>query len=290
MKIKNFPFYIYLFPILSVLTLYSNNSTIVSSKSYLITQLMALVLFQLIYTFINFIKKDSRVSGFITFFISIIFFSYGHIYQIIIDEIIAPRQMTAKFKRSSLIVTSQLNLHIGLTIFSILLIIGLYFFFKKREKIFLNFHQIANKTTSVLLFVSLINAIVTISSSNIKDTETEDKISQSINSEMPDIYYFILDSHGRHDILSKYYKHDNSSFLNGLKDRGFYVSDKSHSNYYWTFLSLSSSLNYDYHQENIKHLDEKSKDLSYLYNIIRNNKISKFLREKSYKILHFKST
>lgn len=62
----------------------------------------------------------------------------------------------------------------------------------------------------------------------------------------PDIYYIILDGYGRSDVLKNEYSYDNSEFLNGLRDLGFYVAACSQSNYAQTQLSLSSSLNFNY--------------------------------------------
>jgi len=63
---------------------------------------------------------------------------------------------------------------------------------------------------------------------------------------LPNIYYIILDAYGRADILSEVYGYDNREFINYLKQKGFYVADKSKSNYNSTFLSLASSLNLSY--------------------------------------------
>ncbi len=64
----------------------------------------------------------------------------------------------------------------------------------------------------------------------------------------PDIYYIILDGYGRSDVLQRYYDFDNAEFLEGLRHRGFYVADKSSTNYPYTAHSLSSSLNMRYHE------------------------------------------
>ncbi|HET6824190.1 MAG TPA: hypothetical protein VFH34_16175, partial [Anaerolineales bacterium] len=40
----------------------------------------------------------------------------------------------------------------------------------------------------------------------------------------PDVYYIVLDGYGRQDILQTLYEFDNSSFLNDLSARGFYVA------------------------------------------------------------------
>ncbi len=64
----------------------------------------------------------------------------------------------------------------------------------------------------------------------------------------PDVYYFILDSYGRDDLLKMAYGYDNSTFLDGLRERGFYVAECSQSNYVRTEISLGSSLNMSYLQ------------------------------------------
>lgn len=62
----------------------------------------------------------------------------------------------------------------------------------------------------------------------------------------PDIYFIILDAFPRSDLLLSRYGYDNSEFREELRDIGFQVVDCSFSNYGWTTLSLSSTLNMDY--------------------------------------------
>ena len=66
------------------------------------------------------------------------------------------------------------------------------------------------------------------------------------NAPRPDIYFIILDAHGRRDILKDEYGYDASPFLGHLKETGFYIADQSTSNYMWTELSLPSALNMRY--------------------------------------------
>jgi hypothetical protein len=65
----------------------------------------------------------------------------------------------------------------------------------------------------------------------------------------PDVYYFILDSYGRADLLREAYDYDNSEFIDGLRERGFYVAECSMSNYVRTEISLASTLNMSYLQD-----------------------------------------
>jgi hypothetical protein len=62
----------------------------------------------------------------------------------------------------------------------------------------------------------------------------------------PDIYFIVLDGYGRQDILERSFGVDNSAFVEFLRSRGFFVADRSHSNYMWTHLSLTGTLNMDY--------------------------------------------
>jgi hypothetical protein len=63
------------------------------------------------------------------------------------------------------------------------------------------------------------------------------------NRDLPDVYYIVLDGYGRADVLSSIFNYDNSEFIEFLKEKGFYVGERSHSNYIETYLSLTSSLN-----------------------------------------------
>lgn len=104
----------------------------------------------------------------------------------------------------------------------------------------------------------------------------------------PDIYYIILDAYGRQDILQEFYEFDNSSFLNDLSARGFYVAEESSSNYIQTMLSLSSSLNMDYLQT-LKSDGVKIENREDLANLIDNNKVRSLLAQNGYQLISFRN-
>ena len=64
--------------------------------------------------------------------------------------------------------------------------------------------------------------------------------------EQPDIYVIILDAYSRNDILQEVYGFDNSEFLDGLRQRGFYLPDCAFSNYDSTYDAMSSLWNMNY--------------------------------------------
>ena len=76
--------------------------------------------------------------------------------------------------------------------------------------------------------------------------EEKSPVARNVQGPKPDIFYIILDGYGRSDALKYFMGLDNSSFVQGLKARGFYVAEKGHSNYSQTEQSLSSSLNMDF--------------------------------------------
>jgi hypothetical protein len=100
---------------------------------------------------------------------------------------------------------------------------------------------------------------------------------------MPDIYYIVFDGYERADMLREYYSYDNSTFIDGLKERGFYVVDGSRSNYLTTNYSLNTSLNLIYYHEFPTPNLLRSK-----YNL-QTNYVTEFLRELGYEIVVFDS-
>jgi hypothetical protein len=103
----------------------------------------------------------------------------------------------------------------------------------------------------------------------------------------PDIYYIILDGYGRQDILQELYELDNSSFLNELSSRGFYVAEESSSNYIQTMLSLSSSLNMAYLQTLNADGRVSLENRGDLIDLVENNRVRGLLAEKGYQLVSF---
>lgn len=101
----------------------------------------------------------------------------------------------------------------------------------------------------------------------------------------PDIYYIILDGYSRNDVLRDVYSFDNSGFASELSQRGFFVAEKSYSNYPMTFLSLASSLNMTY--VNDYAVDARSR--SPIYNLLRDHKVGRRLQASGYRYVHFNS-
>ena len=105
----------------------------------------------------------------------------------------------------------------------------------------------------------------------------------------PDIYYIILDTYTRDDTLKLYLSYDNSSFIQELESRGFYVADCSLSNYSFTDLSLTTSLNFNYPEILSSRLVEANKDISDAYPYLSNNAVVQELRKSGYQFIALES-
>ena len=103
---------------------------------------------------------------------------------------------------------------------------------------------------------------------------------------LPDIYYIIVDAYARQDILEQVYGFNNQPFLDSLRDRGFYVGDQSRSNYNMTEFSMASSLN-------MRHLDglglTEFKTRLPMRELIRQNLVTSSLKESGYTTIAFET-
>lgn len=63
----------------------------------------------------------------------------------------------------------------------------------------------------------------------------------------PNVYWFILDSYSRNDLLKEGFDFDNSNFTKYLESKGFVIGKFSYSNYNNTIRSISTTLNMDYY-------------------------------------------
>ena len=105
----------------------------------------------------------------------------------------------------------------------------------------------------------------------------------------PDIYYIVLDSYDRSDVLKSRYQTDNSAFLGELSRLGFFIADQARSNYASTYPSLASSLNFTYLDSLAEAVGPESDNAGPLIREIQNSRLVDFLRRRGYTIASFAS-
>lgn len=96
----------------------------------------------------------------------------------------------------------------------------------------------------------------------------------------PDVYFIIADGYSSDKFLRKRWAYDNSAFTGALKKLGFYVAGDSLSNHGLTLLSMSSTLNMQYIEDNPF---TELNDLIYLRTLIANSLVAKTFKAHGYR-------
>lgn len=274
------PFLISLYPLLF---LYANNIGEFPENVLFLPLLMSLGLAIIVLGVCRVIFKKIEIAAPIASALLFICLSYSRFYE-----------------QAQNFIPSFDNLHISsklIYLFIILLLLSVFTFFVLRYRKHL---LLINKTLSVGAFILVFIALLQITVFELQEGRlwrgdiylTRKNIPKSIQipKNSPDIYYFIFDKYAGQRALSEQYKFDNSSFLNFLKEKGFYVPDNSTTNYPKTFLSLSSSLNLEYvNFLTAQTKSGKSSDESITTPLIQDNKVVQFLRQRGYSYIHMGS-
>jgi hypothetical protein len=81
------------------------------------------------------------------------------------------------------------------------------------------------------------------------DTEIGARVSDRTNKPFltsPHVFHLVLDAYARGDSLKTLTGWNNSAFLDALEKRGFFIAERSHSNYPQSYVSISSTLKMKY--------------------------------------------
>lgn len=241
MKLKNsrrsfwsWPWHVALIALVFPLLLYANNLgevTLASLWRPLAFSLLAgLILFGLCY----WIFKNIQEAGLITGILEILFFSYGHIYNLL---------------KSLRLFGHLIGRHRYLFPIFIALVGWVIWRVIKRKSSLSEPTLLLNIVTLGLFVVQLVR----ISSFEIKSYQeqrvsgvTGGTVITNTTFEKRDIYIILLDGYMRSDWLADSIGFDNSGFLAELEDLGFSIVPCSMSNYPYTRLSMTSELNMNY--------------------------------------------
>lgn len=270
----------FLFAAFPILFLYSQNLGKMQT-SVIFLPLAITIGFTALVLLLGLALKDVTKAGLIATIFLILFFSYGHFYGLVKGKTIG-----------GFVIGRQLYMVPAWAIFFFLLA---YLIFNTRRDL-LNLTKILNVIAASLVLISLFNIVsfavnnrTTISKSKSGKKNSGKAITYNKKTRPPDIYYIILDAYINNSTLRELYKFDNSKFTNGLKSKDFFIAEDSRSNYTQTWLSLSSSLNMEY----INHLNKKYKHDNrtwiLLSDMIKNNKVMNFLKQRGYKTINLGS-
>lgn len=104
---------------------------------------------------------------------------------------------------------------------------------------------------------------------------------------MPDVYYIVLDEYAGNRSLLNNLGYDNSEFTRSLRERGFYVADGAHANYFATRFSLGASLNMHYLDSLYGH---RAEDMGPAGALVQDNIVLQTFKQLGYTIIHIASS
>ena len=120
---------------------------------------------------------------------------------------------------------------------------------------------------------------------------TNENIEQKEKGEYyPDIYFIVLDAYARSDVLNEMYHFDNTDFITYLRNKGFYIAERSAANYCQTGLSIASCFNLCYLDKMVeKYVGQYNLSRGPLKKIITKSIVVGYLKKHGYSIISFET-
>jgi len=253
----------FLFAILSAIFLWGQNFGEVPLREILPTFIVLIVFGGLVLFFSWIFFRDFEKSAIISSIFLVITLSFDYIYNIF-------------FYNSFIQMRWRWTFFILFIIFIILI-----FLIKKTKKDLVNINKamaIAIGTFILISFFQIVAGYYT-ADMNVQNENTKIVINDKTN-QFRDIYYIILDGYPSFDVVKNVMGFEGiDQTASSLKEKGFFIADKSKSNYTRTLFSLSSSLNINYLQNpsaNKRH-----------FMLAEDHRVKDFLKSYGYKYFHF---
>ena len=264
------------FAIFPVLFLYSHNVREVLLRWIVVPAAIVLVSTFLLWVVLSFLCRNKDKGGLLVSIFLVYFFSYGHFVGTI-------RDMAGGWREAHLWL---------LPVWTVAFLVLGYLVLRTRIRL-VNVTKVLNVIAVCLVGFSVVNvARFEIRAAGLREgasIERPEEFSSvsKVDSTCPNIYYIILDAYVGNDVLKESFDYNNSWFIGQLDERGFFTAGQSRSNYVKTFLSLSSSMNYDYLDEFVEQIGAGSADRRPMRMLLRNNRVFRFLKRYGYSTVAF---
>ncbi len=281
---KPWYFHPVLFGLYPIVAFLAANISQIRPEAAIRSFLVSILLMAVVYGLALLLIRSRSIAALFSTFIFILFYSYGHVYQLIEGKLVGGLDIGR-------------HRFLGI-LWIVLFAVGAWFIFKKARRA-KTFNGLLNTVSIILIVLPLfqigqfevkaagvkeggntVKAAVTAPTGKNLDPET-----------LPDVYYIILDGYSRDDILKELYGYDNSAFYAQLKKLGFVIPDCAQSNYARTALSISSALHMDYIQNfsTLYKQGDQSLDMPVYLDYIRHSPVRSYLGGLGYKMVAFET-
>jgi hypothetical protein len=277
-RYKEFPWHPFLLGVFPTLALLANNITEIRIEDALRSLIVSLAAATLLTVILRLFLKDLNKAAAISSLALVLFFSYGHIYSI--------------FEANNLAGLAIGRHRVLAPTYLVILAVGVGWITRPKRNL-----RLLTQTLNVVALAAVALPVLQISAYSIQErsavaaepSTAPQNLRIAGDQPAPDIYYIILDSYTRDDILKSFYKYDNSSFLNDLSSLGFYVARCSQSNYAQTHLSLASSLNMDFIDNLEGDFSSERTSRRGLPGLIKHSATRQMLESLGYKMIAFET-
>ena len=261
-----------------VLALYAVNIKEVLSSAIWRPLLLSIAVTILLFLILRIILGDWHKAALIASLILLVFFTYGRIYD---------------YLRTTHLADINIVRHRYLALFFCILLALISWWILRNNRDYKPVTTVLNIITIVLVLLMGIQ----ITSYQIKTSSGEQaasnwtpgtnmtSITQPENK--PDVYYIILDSYTRSDVLKSKLGYDNAAFLHRLEEMGFYVARCSRTNYNKTQSSMASSLNMNYLPDLYVEADKQGIPKEDIWMLIKPSKVRHNFESLGYQIVAF---
>ncbi len=242
---------------------------------------LALLLSILILGGFRLVLKDWQKAGLAASLTLLLFFTYGHVHDLLIS--LSPTGIYSK------------NRYLG--ILWIMLFAAGIWLIVKIIKTPQNWTRILNVVGAALLAYSLVQIGLyeidyTRAVSGLNSAGSGSLASQlhpQTDQTLPDIYYIIPEDYTRSDGLAQVFGYDNSAFVAGLEQKGFYTVTCSRSNYVFSSMSIAAALNMQYLDTLSSRLLPPNPNEDDVDPYLQDNAVRRTLADLGYKFVSFQT-
>jgi hypothetical protein len=277
-----------IYPVLIViypsLALWVSNFDKVEPLDVIHPLLVAIISLVIIFIIFRLVLRDSQKTAFLCSLFFLLYFSYGHLYILIDNKAIF-----------GFIIGRHRYL---LALWLVLFVVGCWAIIKYGSRLG-GLNRLLNLIGLFLVMITAgriaylqlrANSLLANSREAAQKAQSSKPQLQVTNVEnLPDIYYIILDSYTRDDVLRQDFNYDNRPFLKQLNDLGFVIPACARSNYPSTHTSMPAAFNMDYLNTFTLDVNDDEEGFTLSDEYVSNSQVRNYLHELGYKIVSVRS-
>ena len=226
------PFNILLFAIYPFVYLFSVNTGDLAPSAIVLPSLVSILVAVIMAGAGYIVLRDLALAACFVALVQLLFFSYGHVYDVIRD------------------VPSIGRHRYLMALYFVIGAAGAVLLFRFRNSLaeVTRFLNILSMALFIVPAVSIAGMLTSSSARNDAvalgpESPEQQELRYTGPGQMPDVYYIILDGYTSAATLEHFFDFDNRAFVDFLRDRGFTVVDNAQSNFVHTIDSLTSTVN-----------------------------------------------